>query len=109
MAALAGAPIVPCAIVGSEEASAPFDRRGWLAESLRLPLLAVAPPLPLTAPLGWMPLPSRWSVRFGEPIAPPPSEKADDASAMATAGEQVRAELQRMLDVDLAARRSVFL
>ena len=109
VAALARAPIVPCAIVGSEEASAPFDRRGWLAESLRLPLLTMAPPLPLATPFAWMPLPSRWSVRFGEPIAPPPSEKADDASAMATAGEQVRAELQRMLDVDLASRRSVFL
>ena len=109
MAALAGAPIVPCAIVGSEEASAPFDRRGWLAESLRLPLLTSTPALPLAAPLGWLPLPSRWSVRFGEPIAPPPSGRADDAAAMATAGEQVRNELQRMLDVDLASRRSVFL
>jgi 1-acyl-sn-glycerol-3-phosphate acyltransferase len=88
VAALARAPIVPCAIVGSEEASAPF---------------------PLAAPLGWLPLPSRWSVRFGDPIAPPPPGKADDASAMATAGERVRAELQRMLDADLADRRSVFL
>jgi len=109
VAALARAPIVPCAIVGSEEASAPFDRRGWLAEALRLPLLTAAPPFPLAAPLGWLPLPSRWSVRFGEPIAPPLPEKADDAAAMATAGEQARAELQRMLDADLAARRSVFL
>jgi len=109
VAALARAPIVPCAILGSEEASAPFDRKGWLAEALRLPLLAVAPPFPLAAPLGWLPLPSRWSVRFGEPIAPPPPEKADDATAMATAGERARAELQRMLDADLAARRSVFL
>jgi hypothetical protein len=95
--------------VGSEEASAPFDRKGWLAESLRLPMLAVAPPFPLATPLGWLPLPSRWSIRFGDPIAPPPPEKADDAAAMATAGERVRAELQRMLDADLVARRSVFL
>ena len=43
IAALARVPIVPCAIVGSEEAAAPFDRRGWLAESLHLPLLALAP------------------------------------------------------------------
>jgi len=82
IAALARVPIVPCAIVGSEEAAAPFDRRGWLAESLHLPLLA---------------------------LAPPPEDRADDAAAIATAGERVRAELQRMLDADLAARRSVFL
>jgi 1-acyl-sn-glycerol-3-phosphate acyltransferase len=109
VASLARAPIVPCAIVGSEEASAPFDRRGWLAEALRLPLLAVAPPLPIASPLGWLPLPSRWSIRFGAPVAPPPPEKADDAAAMATVAERVRAELQRMLDADLGARRSVFL
>ena len=46
IAALARAPIVPCAIVGSEEAAAPFDRRGWLADALHLPLLSLAPPLP---------------------------------------------------------------
>ena len=109
IAALARVPIVPCAIIGSEEAAAPFDRRGWLAESLHLPLLALAPPLPLAGLLSWFPLPSRWSVRFGDPIAPPPPERAEDAVAVAAAGERVRSELQRMLDADLAARRSVFL
>jgi len=109
IAAMARVPIVPCAIVGSEEAAAPFDRRGWLAESLHLPLLALAPPLPLAGLFSWLPLPSRWSIRFGDPVAPPPEDRADDAAAIATAGERVRAELQRMLDADLAARRSVFL
>ena len=106
IAALARAPIVPCAIVGSEEAAAPFDRRGWMAESLHLPLLALAPPLPLAGLLSWLPLPSRWSIRFGQPVAPPPPDRAEDAVAVAAAGERVRAELQRMLDADLAARRS---
>ena len=109
IAALARAPIVPCAIVGSEEAAAPLDRRGWLAEALHLPLLTVAPALPLSGLLSWLPLPSRWSIRFGDPIAPPPPERAEDAQAVAAAGERVRAELQRMLDADIAARRSVYL
>lgn len=109
IAALARAPIVPCAIIGSEEAAAPFDRRGWLADVLHLPLLSMAPPVPLSGLLSWIPLPSRWSIRFGDPIAPPPPERAEDAVAVAAAGERVRAELQRMLDADLGARRSVFL
>jgi 1-acyl-sn-glycerol-3-phosphate acyltransferase len=109
IAALARAPIVPCAIVGSEEAAAPLDRQGWLAESLHLPLLGVAPALPFSTPLGWLPLPSRWTVRFGNPIPPPPPEVADDAAAIATVGERVRAALQGMLDADLAGRRSLFL
>jgi hypothetical protein len=63
---------------------------------------------PFTAPLGWLPLPSRWSVRFGEPVAAPAPALADDPAAVAAAGEAVRAELQRMLDADLAGRRSIF-
>jgi len=109
IAALARVPIVPCSILGSEEAAAPFDRRGWLAESLHIPLLSLAPALPLAGLFSWLPLPSRWSVQFGSPIAPPPPEQAEDPGAVAAAGERVRAELQRMLDADLASRRSVFL
>ena len=62
--------IVPCAIIGSEEAAAPFDRRGWLADALHLPLLSMAPPMPLSGLLSWFPLPSRWSVRFGRSRRP---------------------------------------
>ncbi|HQR30814.1 MAG TPA: 1-acyl-sn-glycerol-3-phosphate acyltransferase, partial [Anaeromyxobacteraceae bacterium] len=109
VAALARAPIVPCAIVGSEEAAAPLDRRGWLAEALHLPLLAMAPTVPFAGVLGWLPLPSRWTVRFGEPVPPPPPGQAEDPAVLATTAERVRATLQRMLDADLAARRSVFL
>lgn len=108
VAARAGVPMVPCAIVGSEEVSAPFGRQGWMAEALGLPLLGLAAAIPF-APLAWLPLPSRWSVRFGPPIPPPPLDRADDPAAIGAGAEEVRAALQRMLDEDLAARRSVFL
>ena len=104
-----GAAIVPCAIVGSEETSAPFARAGWLAEALGVPFLAAAA-LPL-APLGLIPLPSRWSLRFGEPIdtrAAGPGA-ADDAARVLEVTERARASLQQMLDEDVAARRSVYL
>ena len=108
VASRARVPIVPCAIVGSEEASAPFERQGWLAEALGLPLLSLAPGLPLP-PLAWAPLPSRWSIRFGPPVEPPPPASADDTAAAAAAADQVRKTLQRLLDGEVAARRSVFL
>ncbi len=104
-----GAPIVPCAIVGSEETSAPFARTGWLADTLGMPFLASAPPLP--GLLGVIPLPSRWSVRFGEPIdtqAAGPGA-ADDSAHVLELTERARASLQQMLDEDVAARRSVYL
>jgi 1-acyl-sn-glycerol-3-phosphate acyltransferase len=105
----AGATIVPCAIVGSEEASAPFARPGWLAEWLGIPVLGTATALPL-APLGLLPLPSRWSVRFGAPIpAQGGAAAAEDASRVLDLTERTRQALQAMLDEDVAARRSIYL
>ncbi|HET9555258.1 MAG TPA: lysophospholipid acyltransferase family protein, partial [Anaeromyxobacteraceae bacterium] len=106
----AGATIVPCAIVGSEEASPPISRTGWLADLLRLPFLASQPSFRL-APAGLLPLPSRWSLHFGLPVdlrgrGP---EAAEDAPFVTTVAEQTRAALQAMLDEDVASRRSIFL
>jgi 1-acyl-sn-glycerol-3-phosphate acyltransferase len=106
----AGAPIVPCAIVGSEEAAPAIARTGWLAEVLRLPLLAAQPAFRL-APAGLLPLPSRWSIRFGEPIptAPLGAAAAEEPGVVADLAERTRAAIQAMLDEDVAARRSIFL
>jgi 1-acyl-sn-glycerol-3-phosphate acyltransferase len=105
-----GAPVIPCAIVGSEETSAPFARAGWLAERIGMPFLATTPSLPL-APLGILPLPSRWSLRFGEPIdtAALGRAAADDAGPVLALTERTRSALQQMLDEDVAARRTVYL
>jgi 1-acyl-sn-glycerol-3-phosphate acyltransferase len=106
----AGAPIVPCAIVGSEEAAPAIARTGWLADLLRLPLLATAPGFRLPS-AGLLPLPSRWSLRFGPAIdlggARP--EAAEDGGLVADAMLRTRAAIQDMLDEDVAARRSIFL
>ncbi len=106
----AGAPIVPCAIVGSEEASPAISRPGWLAERLRLPLLGLAPAFPLR-PLALVPMPSRWSMRFGAPIEVTThgAAAAENPSVVNALTERTRSTLQRMLDEDLAARKSVFL
>jgi 1-acyl-sn-glycerol-3-phosphate acyltransferase len=105
----AGVPIVPCAIVGAEEATPPIARSGWLAERLGLPLFSGGASLRLGA-AGLVPLPSKWTIRFGDPIAPPGGpEKADDPSAVMALTETVRSRVQAMLDEDLAGRRSVFL
>jgi 1-acyl-sn-glycerol-3-phosphate acyltransferase len=106
----AGAPIVPCAIVGSEEAAPAISRTGWLADLLRLPLLATAPTFRLSA-AGLIPLPSRWSLRFGPAIdlggAPPAA--AEDGDLVADAVARTRSAIQAMLDEDVGARRSIFL
>jgi 1-acyl-sn-glycerol-3-phosphate acyltransferase len=106
----AGAPIVPCAIVGSEEASPAIARTGWLAERLGIPLVPGTSSLRFTA-AGLLPLPSRWTLQFGEPldVGGLGPDAANDAATAAQLAERVRTTLQAMLDEGLAARTSVFL
>jgi 1-acyl-sn-glycerol-3-phosphate acyltransferase len=106
----ARAPVIPCAIVGSEEASPAVSRAGWLAERLGIPLLfdSAALRIPQAA---FLPLPSRWSLRFGEPLdlGHHPPGAADDPGTVNALAERVRAALQGMLDEDVASRTSVYL
>jgi 1-acyl-sn-glycerol-3-phosphate acyltransferase len=106
----AGAPIIPCAIVGSEEAAPAIARNGFLADLLKLPLLAAQPGLRI-ASAGLLPLPSRWSLRFGPAIdlgdAGP--ARADDPAFVAAATERTRLAIQAMLDQDTVGRASVYL
>jgi 1-acyl-sn-glycerol-3-phosphate acyltransferase len=106
----AGAPIVPCAILGSEEASPAIARTGWLADLLGIPLLSANPSLRI-ASAALLPLPSRWTIRFAEPIdvrdlGP---AAAEDPGAVNALADRVQATVQALLDEGVAARSSVFL
>jgi 1-acyl-sn-glycerol-3-phosphate acyltransferase len=105
-----GAAIVPCAIVGSEEASPGISRTGWLAERLGLPMLSASSSLRL-GPAALLPLPARWTLRFGAPIdlGEGTPRTADEPAAVLALTERVRATLQDLLDEDVASRTSVFL
>jgi 1-acyl-sn-glycerol-3-phosphate acyltransferase len=106
----AGAPIVPCAIIGSEEASPGIARTGWLADLFRIPLLSTSPSFRVAA-AALLPLPSRWTIRFAAPIevAALGPAAASDPDAVNALAERTRATLQALLDEGLAARSSVFL
>ncbi len=104
-----GAAIVPCAIVGSEEATLALAQTGWLADRLGVPALSSS--LPRVGAAAALPLPSRWSLRFGAPVALEGlgPDAALDAAVVNALTERVRATLQAMLDESVAARGSVFL
>jgi 1-acyl-sn-glycerol-3-phosphate acyltransferase len=109
VAARAGVPVVPCAVVGSGESAPPVASPGFLAELLRLPPIAGGGALRLGAAAA-LPLPARWSLTFGPPLEPVGgSARADDADWAAAAAEQGRRAVQALLDAALAERRSVYL
>ncbi|NLU70234.1 lysophospholipid acyltransferase family protein [Streptomyces sp. HNM0574] len=106
----AGAPIVPCSIVGAEEIYPMVGNAKTLARLLGLPYFPVTPAFPLLGPLGAVPLPTKWTIQFGEPIPTDgyPEGSADDPMLMFNLTDQVRETIQHTLYKLLVQRRSVF-
>lgn len=105
-----GTPLVPCAVVGAEEASPMLHRDETLSKLLGLPYLPVTPTFPLLGPVGLMPAPTKWRIRFGEALrfdeyGP---EAAEDHVLVGRLAERVRAAIQSLLDESLAERKSVW-
>ncbi|WP_370064450.1 lysophospholipid acyltransferase family protein [Mycobacterium sp. MAA66] len=106
----AGAPIVPCSIVGSEEIYPKIADIKLLARLFGLPYFPVTPLFPAAGPLGLIPLPSKWYIQFGEPISTADYEdgSADDPMVTFELTDQVRATIQQTLYQLLANRRGTF-
>ncbi|WP_336319582.1 lysophospholipid acyltransferase family protein [Streptomyces lavendofoliae] len=106
----AGAPIVPCSIVGAEEIYPMIGNVKTLARVLGIPYFPVTPTFPWLGPLGAVPLPTKWTIQFGEPIPTDgfPLEAAEDPMLMFNLTDQVREQIQHTLYKLLVQRRSVF-
>ncbi len=106
----AGAPIVPVAIIGSEEIYPMVADARPLARLLGLPYFPITPTFPWLGPLGLVPLPSRWTIEFAPAIdtAGYGSGAAEDPMTVFELTDRVRATIQRMLYRGLMGRRSVF-
>ena len=104
------APIVPCSIVGSEEIYPMMADVKLLARLFGLPYFPITPLFPLAGPAGLMPLPSKWHIAFGEPIATAGYGTADADDPMVTfeLTDQVRETIQQTLYRLLAGRRNMF-
>ncbi len=105
------APIVPCSIVGSEEIYPMIADVKLLARLLGLPYFPITPLFPLAGPAGLLPLPSKWHIQFGEPIATADYDEsaADDPMVTFELTDQVRETIQQTLYQLLANRRNTFL
>lgn len=105
-----GSPIIPVAVVGSEEIYPKIGQSGALARITGAPYVPITPTFPWLGPLGLLPLPSRWRIEFLEPIdlsgyGPGASE---DRSLVFDLSEQVRETIQEALYKGLVARGPAF-
>jgi 1-acyl-sn-glycerol-3-phosphate acyltransferase len=107
----AGAPMIPVAVVGSEEIYPKIGESSLLARAIGAPYFPITPTFPLLGALGAVPLPSKWRIEFGRPI---PTEQygpdaAEDRTLVFELSERVRDEVQRMVYDNLVRRGSAFI
>ena len=105
LAALNSVPIIPTAVIGSEEAYPLMARVEGLLDWAGFPYIPVTPTFPALGPLGLIPFPSKWTISFGAPIAPPKSDGPIDAFECS---DRVRSELTQTIRDLLSQRSSIF-
>jgi 1-acyl-sn-glycerol-3-phosphate acyltransferase len=109
-----GVPIIPTAVVGAEEiypVIGKWKNLGPLKELLNVPYVPVTPLFPLLGPLGMIPLPTKWHIRFGAPIRFYENRRiarTPQPRMVHTLAERVRQQVQGMVHELLAERESVF-
>jgi 1-acyl-sn-glycerol-3-phosphate acyltransferase len=104
-------PIVPVAVVGSEEIYPKLGESRALARASGAPFVPITPTFPWLGFIGLVPLPSRWRVEFCEPIdlSEHPPEAAGDRRLTFEVSERVRETIQEKLYENLVERGSAFL
>jgi len=105
------APIVPVAVIGSEE-QAPmiFDIKA-LGRALGFPYFPVTPFFPWLGPMGAIPLPVKYYIYYGEPLhfyRDYPPETVDDPEVVRMLADKVQMTVQGMIDAGLKKRPGVF-
>lgn len=100
-ALIARAPIVPMAILGSDDQMPILFDLASVARWLGLPMLPITPTFPWLGPLGLLPYPVRYRIVYGEPLAfherfgP---EAVSDARLVRHLTQQVRRSVQQLMD-----------
>lgn len=110
VALASGVPLIPVGVVGAEEAHPVLWKARTPGRWLGLPFVPVTPTFPLLGPLGALPLPTQWVLRFGEPFdfgdLPPDAER--DELLISRLNEDLRARIQALVDGARSARESIW-
>jgi 1-acyl-sn-glycerol-3-phosphate acyltransferase len=107
LAMRSGAPIIPVAILGSEEVHPALFTSRRLAQLVRM----VFPQQRVDEMAVWLnpiPLPVRWHIRFLDPVDVGPATDRPDRLAVLETAEHVRTIIQSALDEMLRERTGIF-
>jgi 1-acyl-sn-glycerol-3-phosphate acyltransferase len=107
----AGVPIVPIAVVGSEEAMPIIAKISPLAKAVGVPYVPITPQMLALGPLGLVaPLPAKFRLRVLEPIwfDVPPDQERYSKSRVMDAADDIRQTIQDELFDMIQARESIW-
>ena len=104
-------PIVPTAVIGAEEQYPYMMNVKPLAKMFNLPYFPLSPLFPLLGPVGMLPLPTKYSISYGEPFHfyreyGPETVRRPDVIQMLVG--KVRTRIEEMLAVGLRNRQGIF-
>lgn len=107
----AGVPIIPVAVVGSEEIYPVLARARLPMTGVEFNFLPLTPTFPWLGPLGALPLPSKWMIGVGTPfdLGGHGPEAAQDDITVNELNEALRGRIQDMVNGLLQQRRSPWL
>lgn len=105
MALAAKAPIVPVSVIGAEEQYVSIANLERVGKLLGMPALPILPQLLL--PGGFLPLPTKYRIHFGPPLAFD-GEHDDEDAVIDEKVQVVRSTIQSMINRGLKERRGIF-
>lgn len=99
LACKANVPIVPCHIIGAEEANLNWGSLdlSMIKRGLRIPL-----------PINLFPMPAKWKIKIGKPLHIDLRSLRDNVAKTNEVNEEIRAEMQQTIKNLLRKRKSVF-
>jgi 1-acyl-sn-glycerol-3-phosphate acyltransferase len=102
-----GTPIVPIGIVGAEEQSPGLANLRSLGRLVGSPAFPITLTFPFLGPAGFIPLPVKFHIHFGNPLRFEGDPNEDDA-AIQERVDVVKDEIRRLIADGLATRKSWF-
>jgi len=102
--------ILPVSIVGAEETYISLAKSDLMAKMIGFPFFPITTTFPWLGPLGFIPLPTKWTIDIGAPIPMDGYGPKADQNLMLVSQltDQVRGIVQKMINERLAQRKSVF-
>jgi len=110
MALKTQSPMIPVSIVGAEETYISLAKSDTVARLIGFPYFPISPTFPWLGLLGFVPLPTKWYIDFGQPFIMDSykPDASENPALISQLTDQARNVIQNMIYDRIAQRSSIF-